>query len=353
MKKLNLSINPATIIVVFTMLIAFNLLAIELPKKEVIIKNKVKSLTRYEGKFKFGKAEFNPKPNLIVQYDSLGNLIEELKYKSDGGLEESKYCKYDDNGNITEEKEFNSNGVLYRWETTIFNSKGGKIESIDYYNDGSISAKAIYKYLNTGKGTVEEVLRYDSDGCISGKSFSKYNKKGDIIEYSFYGADGSIVCEVTNKYNEQGKINENLTMQGSYEAKTLYKYNRKNLLMSETVCYLTTGAPMAVYKFKYDEQGNLIEKYHLTGRGYIQMCKYDKTGDLIEEISYDGYTLDQLDQLEKIMISDKYDLDLSGKKISSRFQIKYYSIGLISEIISLNNLNEPEEIDKYVYEYYK
>jgi hypothetical protein len=349
MKKLNLSINPATVMVVFTMLIAFNLLAIELPKKEVIIKNKVKSLTRYEGKFKFGKAEFHSKPDLIVRYDSLGNMLEEIRYKWDGSLRESAYYKYDDNGNITEEKRFDSKGELDKWESTLYNSKGEKTEEIRYNKDGSIFRKYIYKYLSNSNGTQEEVLSYNSDGSMSGKSITKYNKKGDRTEYIYYNADGSILIKekYTFKYNAQGKVIESTEINEYSTNKYIYKYNKKNLLVSIKK-FTPGGIPIGVGRRRYDEQGNLIESYYFPSGedGYLEMGKYDKTGDLIEEIHFD------CDQGEKIMSNDIYDLDISELKIVWRCQIKYCSIGLISEFTTFSNLNEPERTDKYEYEYF-
>ena len=125
------------------------------PGKENL-KGKVKSYTEYtyeaiehNGNKVKGKQTITALEYPVQKiYDENGNLIEQNRYKSDGGLFTKYTYKYDENGNPIEENLFVSEGILERKRTFKFRYDKNKnpIEENYYNSDDSLIMRNTYLY---------------------------------------------------------------------------------------------------------------------------------------------------------------------------------------------------------------
>ena len=113
---------------------------------------------------------------------------------------------------------------------TIYNKKGNTIEGNEYYSDGRLGYKLIYKY--DGKGNNIEKNNYYSDGRLNYKTTYKYDEKGNKIEKNNYYYSGRLDSKTTYKYDEKGNnIEENIYYYGSRPAENYsyeYEYDKNN-----------------------------------------------------------------------------------------------------------------------------
>ena len=190
------------------------------------------------------------------------------------------HFKYNDSGKKIEESEYKSDGSLIRKYIYKYDDKGNRIEISQYKSDGSLRGKYICKYDD--KGNEIERSWYKSDGSLDWKCICRYDYKGNEVERSWYKPDGSLDWTCVYKYDDKGnKIEESeYKPDGSNEWKDIYKYDDKENNEEKN-------------RYKYDESFKKGGKYNSHGditedesNGYEY--KYDKQGNWIEKITYKG-----------------------------------------------------------------
>jgi hypothetical protein len=220
---------------------------------------KYKAIEKY-GDFDFFDTQIEDhESNFSNQYDSMGNLIEKIKYRRNKfgrNNSESIYkitYNYDDNQRITEENRF-------------------------FYDDLHESLSEMYYNI---KAAGKNVYVYDDKGILN-----------EIFNFIF---KGDIEYKITFTYDKNQKLRENLTYGGVSDSK-----RQDNLLAYNKVVY------------EYDKMGNLNEKscYYQTFGGWELDCKdtfrYDKNGNKIEESRFMNYG-DESNLSLDYSISYKYD----------------------------------------------
>jgi hypothetical protein len=139
--------------------------------------------------------------------------------------------------------------------TLTFNTKGNKVTKITFDSQGVINDKSTFVYNQSDK--LIEINSYEPNGILKSKEILKYDNVGNKIEETTYNGKGDQISKYAYIRNNQGKVTE------------------------ETAYY----GPGAVTKtfYKYDSQGNLIERYYEDGT-YFKIQNVD--GKMVEQIEY-------------------------------------------------------------------
>lgn len=121
-----------------------------------------------------------------IEYDSLGNKLNLMKYKDDTLMYRELYIK----------------GKLLASEEMRGDTKNGK--TIAYYENGNIESKTIY---NEGK-QVDEQLTYFPDGTLKSKYIRK--ESGDIVEFYQYYSNRQLFVYAKDLQNGEFNIYDSL-----------------------------------------------------------------------------------------------------------------------------------------------
>ena len=289
--------------------------------KEKIRTAKIKKSYSYKYQYKSGVIDTISTLVSSKQYDTLGNITEEISYAFET-LDKKTIMVYDKSGKLTEKDYYNT----YKNSPTInltgkytyaYNSNDSLNEWDSYSFDGKIINKCISKFDNKNHKT-EETL-FSTDGKINTKNLFFYDEKGNCIEFKQYPGDGlyaSIDEKYDYTYNPKGKILTKRCMS-----------TQKNSTTNEEFFSIQ------VYSYKYDFDGNVVEEsiYYdihpsLKGKGTKLSFKYDYYGNCTEE--------NYVDNIEGTSYKETFKNDTNGNVIEEVFY---------------NEVNEPEYVIKTTY----
>ena len=186
-------------------------------------------------------------------YDSYGNITAiypmnlsdpSITYEneySNGDLVSKTITYHRKDGNHTSKTEFeyerDTTGELIRYKIINYSYENDEFvfnNYIEYYNDGTYSAKNLFSYIENARKTnengmtksvckkeqrinngiiwkellyndkylLEWKIDYDSDGNVSSKSYYEYNEDRQKIKETVYDADSNVVDEIEFTYSE-------------------------------------------------------------------------------------------------------------------------------------------------------
>jgi len=215
----------------------------------------------------YPKQKFKYTSKSIYKYDNKRNIVEELKYYSDGSLRSKSIykIKYNDKGNKVEEGLFRINKKTLRTNDTpvwkhiyayIYDQKGNIIEVIRYNKNKQMDH--IIRY--DSKGNIIEYVNYNFVGpsCTKIRTTFKYDNNGNLIERTYPKSDGSPGEKTIRKLDNQGRAIEILyyIADGTLNKKTVLKYDIKE-----------KGNSTEMFKYKWNEKEKKIE--------LEEYCKYE------------------------------------------------------------------------------
>jgi|GEM_PF-4435340 len=256
------------------------------------------------------------------EYGEYGNLVKESHHDTDGQLIEDKLhtamirWKYDDRGNVLEESYFGDDGKLKKIKSDKYakimykydeqgNMTDKSYYGLDNWSDEDYCIYSVYKWKYDVKGNMIEESRFDADGSLILKGEYKYDEQNNNVEKIYYNAEGRLVC--ISRYDDIGNRIESVHYDDEYveESRGIaiyrWKYDEQGNLIEESY-YGPDGQLKEFYLgyakkcYEYDEQGNRIEtryygaddKLFNRGRPYVIETKYDEYGNKIEYMKYDA-----------------------------------------------------------------
>ena len=229
---------------------------------------------------------------LFQKYNNKGCKIEEIEcrnYYSKGVIiKVHTYNYFDNKQNIIERRVYNPDGSLNYHEIYKYDDNNNMVEANSYKAD-KLSIKVILKY-DTKNNLIEE-SEYNPDGSLYSKSFYQYDNKGNRIEKSTYGANGDIesknVFIYDNNNNLIGEKEENYysKYKSSYEYSYIYDLKGNKIIEMYSSKYSTRNYN-TIKTYEYDEKNRLIE--YCDGNDNIEFFKYDNQGNWIEKIKSKG-----------------------------------------------------------------
>ena len=257
---------------------------------------------------------------------------------------------YDQNGNILEEKhrKWSNDQSEYTIESTsyIYNKEEKLIEKYQRNGDSQhpltdeYTYKKIYSYDDKGK-LVEEVY-YDMEGNPQKKYLHQYDEQKKETKQTYYeyykSKDGEIIeylwDTTTTTYDEESDSVETIYDRGISNMKITTKYD-ENRNMIEEICECGYDRENEIYKYEYNEHGEIIKVYKEYFKNEIlletEITKYDN-GNSIEFITqeYDENG-SETDNTKSVYTNDEYGnmikraYYINGKLTSiTRSEIEYY-----------------------------
>ena len=257
---------------------------------------------------------------------------------------------YDQNGNILEEKhrKWSDNQNEYTIESTnyIYNKEGKIAEMYERNGDSQhpltdeYTYKKIYSYDDKGK--LVELAYYDMEGNPQKKYLHQYDEQKREIKQTYYeyykSKDGEIKeylwDTTTTKYDEKSDSVETIYDRGISNMKITTKFD-ENRNMIEEICECGYDRENEIYKYEYNEHGEIIMVYKDYFKNEIlletEITKYDN-GNSIEFITqeYDENGK-ETDNTKSVYTNDEYGNMIkrvhyiNGKLTSiTRAEIEYY-----------------------------
>ena len=257
---------------------------------------------------------------------------------------------YDQNGNILEEKhrKWSDDQSEYTIESTsyIYNKEGKIAEMYERNGDSQhpltdeYTYKKIYSYDDKGK--LVELAYYDMEGNPQKKYLHQYDEQKREIKQTYYeyykSKDGKIMeylwDTTTTTYDEKSDSVETIYDRGISNMKITTKYD-ENRNMIEEICECSYDRENEIYKYEYNEHGEIIKVYKEYFKNEIlletEITKYDN-GNSIEFITqeYDENG-SETDNTKSVYTNDEYGNMIkrahyiNGKLTSiTRTEIEYY-----------------------------
>jgi YD repeat-containing protein len=300
--------------------------------------------------------------NIIVTFDSLGNVISEKRWQKTSYLDRDtntfrnyydnknrlikritnssfeRLYKYDFKGNLIEEKTFDDS-LLFVTILSEFNKKGlKKREEIIRYKPIKFpikieaNSKSVTKYKYKGGLLVSEknkINKIKSKDLYYYDSNDRLIKKVDVVvllglpmktSFRFYKYDAfdNLIEETISKKKNDG-----------FHSKTTYSFNDSNLLIAKNNFGSSHSEPTSSDSLKYNNAGLLIEEnsYSYGSLSNSTTYEYDIKGNIIIKAfktpsNYTRTTKYKYDTMDNWILKEEYEKGVL-KSIIKR-QIEYY-----------------------------
>jgi len=250
--------------------------------------------------------------NEFITYQQLfneaGKTILTAAWESNGILQNKSTYTYDEKGNrIAEEIFLDEENISEHW-TYVYDEEGKLVKKAVEYADGSISS---YQ-KNTEPENTYKWIATDEAGELEGREISKYNDKELLLINIEEDDEGFEMLRKEFDYDENG----NMIAQTIYEneepsSKEMMQYDENNNLI-QSVRLSPNGNKINETKYFYDQNNNLSHRdineeirvaYTYDAKGNqievkqsnlqtdlnssLVQFKYDEEGQLIEKLVYE------------------------------------------------------------------
>jgi hypothetical protein len=201
---------------------------------------------------------------------------------------------------------FDNNNMVINYD-----SNGQLISETHYYGDGSINFKRILKRIN--KNRIEELRENDAFKDTSNFQYSSIiisDDKGKVIVNYNHKLDGSFDFKDTLVYDENDKIAYKETYcNGRFLFRENYKYAENNKSIEET-----DSDRKSRTLYLLDDNGNIIKRNVFWDSKLVQeiKCKYNTDGNVIEVEQKESEEPDEPIEQYFSIRTYKYEFDSIG-----------------------------------------
>jgi len=255
--------------------------SVEIIDKDRICKSKIRTSVLYEYDYKNGKPESKGTKARIDSFDTKGNKVEQVNFRASGMIHYIVTYKYDVAGNKTEYVKYSPNDKDLNFRQKIkFDSKGNKL--MEFGVNGVDSFKTVFNY-NSKIGKLAEVNYFLRNKLDEKRRFT-YN--GNTAELKVFDGNGNVKFVQNNTYSLSGKLIEEARVEpdNSISRRVVYTFDKNDNLTSETK--YTAGKLAGKITRVYNEKGLLSEVYQENANSPKQLTNkyaYNDKGWLIEE----------------------------------------------------------------------
>jgi hypothetical protein len=220
------------------------------------------------------------------QFDESGNAITKKYFDKDGNIIYRKTIEYDINGKIKHITDYDTTNNVSSKLAYVYNEQGLLMETVaEEGNTKPVTSKFFYSSTNLPSkeefrvdGKLIKITHYEFDASGNKKVIDssyvseqkKYKSKVELfdanenmLEQTLFDDKGEIMLKYEYTFD---KNNNNIEFksygQGSVlEGDFMYKFDEKNNMIEESKFYASKNKKDSlIYEYKYDGQGNWIEK---------------------------------------------------------------------------------------------
>ena len=249
-----------------------------------------KTIKRYNQNFKnFNFSDLSPIADneyleMIIEFDSVGKVLSEIKYQQNGELEEENNYKYDVNEKLIEHHFYYVMDDARETVVMSRNEKGKLISEVKFYGTDQ-GARIEFEYDNEDR--VIGILNYDDDSDFVSKETILYNEKGAVVSRTTNEADGKIISDFKFNYKSETEIEElSYDTDGKLISTTITIFDDKGRELTN-VEKNVQGKPISSLQNIYDERGNVIEKIYKDFYNKRVKNQYDELDRLIVQEIFD------------------------------------------------------------------
>ena len=197
-----------------------------------------------------------------------------------------KYIKSYRANNIDGLEESGIREKEFIFQETSFELANQPIEEITYLSDGSI--EHIYKYKYDERGNVVDEILEEGDGEVTEHRSMEYDKDGKIVKEYVHYLDGS-ADQLIFTYDGEGRLVGKKNIDSEGESGNYFEITFNGKLLGSETEYDSERQILTQQELSYDEEGRLIEEFHLTQDGsYTFVMDYDENGSLSVRRRYDA-----------------------------------------------------------------
>ena len=228
-----------------------------------------KKLTQSNTEYRFSDGIRHSKS--VYNYNEKGLISSYLLYNIYGKLSSKRLYRYDDHNNIVWEREVDGDGEIDHTTTTEYRYEGDKM----IYSKENADYVTIHKWQYDSSNR-EISSYYQWDNLVWDSSY-ELNNEGKKVKISCKGAKGEIKYITTFKYNDNGDLIEKKEMFSNGRQKT-YTYD-----IAKKTYPITTTIDEILAKKEVYVDNNLMEYYD--GKNtYEYRYTYDSKGNWIKAI---------------------------------------------------------------------
>lgn len=249
-----------------------------------------KTIKRYNQNFKnFNFSDLSPIADneyleMIIEFDSVGKVLSEIKYQQNGELEEENNYKYDVNEKLIEHHFYYVMDDARETVVMTRNEKGKLISEVKFYGTDQ-GARIEFEYDNEDR--VIGILNYDDDSDFVSKETILYNEKGAVVSRTTNEADGKIISDFKFNYKSETEIEElSYDTDGKLISTNITIFDDKGRELTN-VEKNVQGKPISSLQNIYDERGNVIEKIYKDFYNKRVKNQYDELDRLIVQEIFD------------------------------------------------------------------
>ena len=234
------------------------------------------------------KRYYNYYSDEFFSFNQRGYITQQKNFDKNGNALYRKFIEYDINNRIKETTEYDTLETPYSKTKNIYNAAGlliertletttngvltfkitynekGLISSEHVFNGNSIVKCSAYSYDELGNKFVTDSVVISSASNKKFKSQTeKYDNNGNMLEQVSYDIDGKLSLKYEYKFNASNNNIEfacygtNAVLEGNY----IYKFDTKmNMVEEEKFTANKNTTETIIYEYKYDAQGNWIER---------------------------------------------------------------------------------------------
>jgi len=261
----------------------------------------------------------------LSEYDSKGNITEQIIYDNNETIIERVVRKYDNKGLLVHEQFFVDNNEPSDEKTYERDENGLLTAEIKHYLDGSYD-KTTYYYDSQNR--IIKTVTADDEGEAEQEMINEYSGEflvrslttdpdGDIIyldEFIYNEAENTVEHKKTN--NENGE-----------ESHILTHYNSSSHKISETF-FDEDGDVISKVYYEEDEKGNVVKVWEDGDNNHVTEMKYDEKGNAVlqEEMDEDGNIISsvkrEFDEDGNIIFSNVL-IEGQGRRLPQHYEMRF------------------------------
>lgn len=214
-----------------------------------------------------------------TEFDKNGNVILEVRYNKNGGIEEKYVNNFNELGQLIEEIIYLSDDEIAQHKTFEYNENGNVVKAHKHYQDESKDTIS-YRY---DEGRLVEKITADSEDEMEAKEELKYDGSR-LMSRKVYEYD-ELVLDESYDYDEAGNLIEQTKWTTEEQDSKYYNlFNEKGNLI-KTLTSSIKDELLAKSEYYYDEEGLLekIEEETIHGKN-ITSLEYDENNNSIKQI---------------------------------------------------------------------